>query len=251
MNPDHQYAECFNPTHITNCNGSSPECKLSAVEVEAEPSKLTEPVNAFKIREILADFMESLEEWQSEIEGSPRKEDFASLDAIYDETIGQLDKEYFKMTNTNKKAPLSPKTTRGGSDTTIPPNTTIDSILLEFYRTARDDEVIPYSAETKDTAKQALEQLIAREVLEAFDEGYEAGEKATPPPLIDAVEFRREQYGWSRNKMAAMLDLSLPHYSEFVHGKRNLPINSVRKAYAIGIPAKVLLAELQSKKEQL
>lgn len=91
--------------------------------------------------------------------------------------------------------------------------------------------------------KQALNKLIASREMKAYDDGYEAGEKASPPPIVDAVQFRQEQYGWNDTRMAAMLDLSLPHYSEFKHGKRNLPINSIRKAYAIGIPASVLLAD--------
>ena len=78
-----------------------------------------------------------------------------------------------------------------------------------------------------------------RVALEAFDEGYEAGRKEKPPKLVDAVEFRRESYGWSKGKMAAMLDMTKSHYSEFIHGTRGLPVNSIRKAYAIGIPAQV------------
>jgi HPt (histidine-containing phosphotransfer) domain-containing protein len=59
-------------------------------------SKNKEPVNKDKLRDILATFMEDIEEWESEIEGSPTKADFASLDQIYDETIDELDREYFK-----------------------------------------------------------------------------------------------------------------------------------------------------------
>lgn len=82
-----------------------------------------------------------------------------------------------------------------------------------------------------------------RKVVEAFDKGWEARDKEEPPRLVDAIEFRREQYGWNDSKMAAMLDLSRAHYSEFKSGKRGLPVNSIRKAYAIGVPASVLLAE--------
>ena len=55
-----------------------------------------EPINKYRLRSILADFMQLLEEWGSEIEGSPSKENFIDLDAIYDETIAKLDKEYLK-----------------------------------------------------------------------------------------------------------------------------------------------------------
>ncbi len=63
------------------------------------------------------------------------------------------------------------------------------------------------------------------------------------PPLVDAVEFRREQYGWTSMRMAVALGLAKSHYSEFVHGKRNLPLEARIKAYAIGVPAAVLLQE--------
>lgn len=88
-----------------------------------------------------------------------------------------------------------------------------------------------------------LQAAIDEARIESYDQGYEAGEKAKPAKLPDALEFRREQYGWSAKKMAAMLDMSNTHYSEFIHGKRALPINAIRKAYAIGIPASVLLAD--------
>lgn len=57
---------------------------------------MSEPVNKTVLKNVLAEFMQSIEDWQSEIEGSPTKEDFAELSAIYDETIDSLDKEYFK-----------------------------------------------------------------------------------------------------------------------------------------------------------
>ena len=57
---------------------------------------MSDPVNKDKLREILGEFMHSIEEWESEIEGSPTRENFAELDNIYDETIAELDKEYFK-----------------------------------------------------------------------------------------------------------------------------------------------------------
>lgn len=84
---------------------------------------------------------------------------------------------------------------------------------------------------------------IEREIREAYDEGYEAGEKPHLPSILDAINFRQEQYGWNDTKMAAMLDMQKSHFSEFKSGKRSLPINSIRIAYAIGIPADVLLSD--------
>lgn len=44
----------------------------------------------YKYKEILISFMEQIQEFESEVEGSPTKEDFATLDAIYVETIEAL-----------------------------------------------------------------------------------------------------------------------------------------------------------------
>lgn len=120
----------------------------------------------------------------------------------------------------------------------------IETILLILGIT---DRSIGNRPEQIATLEQVIEGYIAadrkRVALEAFDDGYEAGRKEKPPKLVDAVEFRRESYGWSKGKMAAMLDMTKGHYSEFVHEKRALPVNSIRKAYAIGIPAQVLLQD--------
>ncbi len=70
------------------------------------------------------------------------------------------------------------------------------------------------------------------------------------PTLIEAVEFRREQYGWNRSRMARELGLTRSHYNEFVSGKRGLPMNARCRAYALGVPADVLLQiELTAKEK--
>lgn len=58
---------------------------------------------------------------------------------------------------------------------------------------------------------------------------------------IDAVEFRRDQYDMPRTEFAALLGMSLSHYGEFVNGKRKLPKRAMVRAFAIGVPAEVLL----------
>lgn len=63
------------------------------------------------------------------------------------------------------------------------------------------------------------------------------------PSVVEAIEFRRHQYGWSKSKMAKALGLRPSHYSEILAYRRRLPINATKKAYKIGIPAKVLLQE--------
>lgn len=61
------------------------------------------------------------------------------------------------------------------------------------------------------------------------------------PSILEAVEFRRDQYGWTKSKMAKELHITLPQYSDFIHGRRSLPFIAIKYAYRIGIPAKVLL----------
>lgn len=73
------------------------------------------------------------------------------------------------------------------------------------------------------------------------------------PPLVDAVEFRRDQYGWNSSRMAKELGLGRGHYSEFVSGKRGLPLTARIRAHSLGIPAEILLQPPSptNKKEQL
>jgi hypothetical protein len=56
-----------------------------------------QPVNKVKLHEILAEFMDDIQEWSSNVAGSPTQQELAELDNIYDEAIDKLDKEYFKM----------------------------------------------------------------------------------------------------------------------------------------------------------
>ena len=69
------------------------------------------------------------------------------------------------------------------------------------------------------------------------------------PTIRSALEFRREQYGWTATMMAKALGLRRSHYSEIVHGKRRLPYRAVCKAFEIGVPASVLLQTRKTKRE--
>lgn len=62
------------------------------------------------------------------------------------------------------------------------------------------------------------------------------------PTIAGALEFRRENYGWTQAVMAKKLGIEPSHYSEIVNGKRKLPYIAACRAFRIGIPAKVLLA---------
>ena len=61
------------------------------------------------------------------------------------------------------------------------------------------------------------------------------------PSVLDAIEFRRDQYGWTKTKMAKELHIGNTHYSDFLSGNRHLPLIAIKHAYRIGVPATVLL----------
>lgn len=59
--------------------------------------------------------------------------------------------------------------------------------------------------------------------------------------LVQALEFRREQYGLNKRDFAALLGFSLARYSDVCSGRRRLPLDATKRAYAIGVPADALL----------
>lgn len=59
--------------------------------------------------------------------------------------------------------------------------------------------------------------------------------------VAEALEFRRDQYGLSKSEFAAILGLQKSHYCEIINGKRQLPIGATKRAFAVGVPAEVLL----------
>lgn len=83
--------------------------------------------------------------------------------------------------------------------------------------------------------REAKPVLIARLMTEACGKTHHVS-------LTDALEFRRDQYGLSAKEFAMLINLSQSHYSEVIHGLRDLPIKSVKRAFAIGVPAEVLLS---------
>ena len=62
--------------------------------------------------------------------------------------------------------------------------------------------------------------------------------------LVDALDFRRDQYGLTWAEFGALLGLTPQHMSEVKNGKRRLPIGATRRAYAIGVPADALLQHM-------
>lgn len=65
--------------------------------------------------------------------------------------------------------------------------------------------------------------------------------KSCKVSLIDAMEFRRDQYCLKASEFAAIIGMTPAHYSEFTNGRRNLPLNARIRAFAIGVPSDVLL----------
>ena len=65
--------------------------------------------------------------------------------------------------------------------------------------------------------------------------------KACEVSIVDALDFRRDQYGLTRAEFAAILGMTSTHFSEVMAGKRNLPLNARIRAFAVGVPAEVLL----------
>ncbi len=59
--------------------------------------------------------------------------------------------------------------------------------------------------------------------------------------MVSALEFRREAYGLSTRAFSKILGIANSHYSEFVNGKRLLPLRARCRAAAIGVPMTILL----------
>ena len=64
--------------------------------------------------------------------------------------------------------------------------------------------------------------------------------KCKLPSIIDAVEFRRDQYGLTQRQWAKVIGLSQSHYSEFIHGKRGITLDQAAKCFEFGVPAECL-----------
>jgi Lar family restriction alleviation protein len=63
------------------------------------------------------------------------------------------------------------------------------------------------------------------------------------PAITQVLELKRQASGMTQKDFAALIGLSSPHYSEIINGKRRLPLGATKKAFAIGIPAAILLQD--------
>lgn len=64
------------------------------------------------------------------------------------------------------------------------------------------------------------------------------------PSIPESLEFRREQYGWTKKEMSKELGIGYTHYIEVLNGRRQLSLKGIRRAYDIGVPGKVLLQKI-------
>ncbi len=81
---------------------------------------------------------------------------------------------------------------------------------------------------------EPVEQIIARLLVQG---------RGKPEKLSvgSALEFRREAYGLSADEFAFVLGLQRSHYNEIVNGRRDMSKAAMRRAFAVGVPAAVLL----------
>lgn len=63
----------------------------------------------------------------------------------------------------------------------------------------------------------------------------------TIPTVVEAIEELRNKYGWSKSRMAQELGIQKSNYSEILAGRRRLPLEATKRAYFLGVPAKILL----------
>ena len=60
------------------------------------------------------------------------------------------------------------------------------------------------------------------------------------PPLIDAVEFRREAYRLTKSEWSKVIGIIPSHYSEFTTGRRGLSPAQMARCFEFGVPAECL-----------
>jgi hypothetical protein len=78
------------------------------------------------------------------------------------------------------------------------------------------------------------ERIIARLLVERNG-------KPADVSMSAALEFRRDAYGLSAAEFAFVLGIERSHYNEVINGRRSLPKLAMRRAFAIGVPAALLL----------
>lgn len=116
------------------------------------------------------------------------------------------------------------------------------SDLIRPIRTDADlDRSLGLVAELMD-ARAGSREAELLDVLSTLIETYEREHHPIDPPTaIDAVRFRMDQGGLTRRDLEEMLG-GRSHVSEFLSGKRHLPLKARRALHEqFGIPAEALL----------
>jgi antitoxin component HigA of HigAB toxin-antitoxin module len=89
---------------------------------------------------------------------------------------------------------------------------------------------------------QAEHDAAIAQIRRAFEDD-DSAKVAAPegiPSEVEALEFRRDQYGLNCGQWSAVLGMLPSHYSEFLSGKRCLPKSAMGKAFEFGVPAEAL-----------
>lgn len=74
----------------------------------------------------------------------------------------------------------------------------------------------------------------------------------SPEPLYKVLETKRIKLHLSKRAFASVLGVTPTFYCYFSKGKKpQLPLNATKKAYALGIPADILLGVYEKHKELL
>jgi HTH-type transcriptional regulator/antitoxin HigA len=116
------------------------------------------------------------------------------------------------------------------------------SDLIRPIRTEVDlDRALGLVGELMD-ARTGSREAEVLDVLSTLIETYEREHHPIDPPTaIEAVRFRMDQGGLTRRDLEKMLG-GRSHVSEFLSGKRNLPLKARRQLHTeFGIPAEALL----------
>ena len=69
----------------------------------------------------------------------------------------------------------------------------------------------------------------------------EPTETDSTPTVGEVFEQKRKELDLTMREFAVVVGLSPYHYNELIAGKRPLTLRSAKRAYAIGVPADVLL----------
>jgi hypothetical protein len=71
-----------------------------------------------------------------------------------------------------------------------------------------------------------------------------------PVSLRESLLFLADRQMLNQGEVAILLGMHKSHYSEFMKGKRELPVYALRRAYALGVPADALFQTIPKKERK-